>query len=405
MDYLQKLKKYNQEHLLRFKDELSSEQFLSLKKQIEDLNFDYLNQLNAKQEKTNHIITPINVLNIKQINQNKCKYEQIGINALKNGEVGVLLLAGGMGTRLGSDLPKGMYNIGVTKDLYIFECLFNNLKKVTSNLNIKIPFFIMTSQINDQATRKFLQEKNYFGYDPNYIRFFVQDMAPCVDFNGKIFLEAKDKVAVSPNGNGGWFNSLLNDQSARQLLIDSKIKYINFFGVDNVLVKMADPVFIGACIDGNFDVGTKVVKKQNPEEKVGVICNKDGKPSIIEYIDFPIELAKLTDDDGEYLYNYGTILNFLFKVDTLYSIKDKKLPLHIVTKKISFVNEKGESIKPEQPNGHKFEYLNVDMIEQANLCLPFEVEREKEFAPIKNKTGVDSVETARELLQKNGVII
>lgn len=405
MNYLEKLKKYNQEHLLKYSKELSKDEFAFLVNQIEKTDFNYLNELNAKNEKTDFTISPLKVLTIKEIEKNKCKYEQIGINAIKNGEVGILLLAGGMGTRLGSDLPKGIYNIGKTKDLYIFECLFNNLKKVTENLNVKIPFFIMTSEINDKVTRQFLKEKNYFGYDEKYIRFFVQEMAPCVDFNGKIFLEAKNRLATSPNGNGGWFNSLLKDDGARELLEQSKIKYINFFGVDNVLVKMADPVFIGATIAGNFEVGAKVVKKQFPEEKVGVICNKNGRPSVIEYMDFPQDLARLKGEDNEPLYNYGTILNFVFKIETLYRIKDNKLPLHIVTKKIPFIDENGNFIKPEQPNGHKFEYLNVDMIEQTNSCLPFEVEREKEFAPIKNKTGVDSVESARELLQKNGVIL
>ena len=403
MNYLEKLKKFNQEQLLKYSDELSKDEFALLANQIEKTDFNYLNELNAKNEKTDFTISPLKALTIKEIEMNKCKYEQIGINAIKNGEVGILLLAGGMGTRLGSDLPKGMYNIGKTKDLYIFECLFNNLKKVTERLNVKIPFFIMTSEINDKVTRQFLKEKNYFGYDENYIRFFVQEMAPCVDFNGKIFLEAKNRLATSPNGNGGWFNSLLKDDKARELLEQSKIKYINFFGVDNVLVKMADPVFIGATIAGNFEVGAKVVKKQFPEEKVGVMCNKNGRPSVIEYMDFPKELALLKGEYNEPLYNYGTILNFVFKIETLYRIKDNKLPVHIVTKKIPFIDENANFIKPEQPNGHKFEYLNVDMIEQTNSCLPFEVEREKEFAPIKNKTGVDSVESARELLEKNGV--
>ena len=405
MNYLDKLKKFKQEHLLKYKDELSKNEFNELIYQIETTDFDYLNNLN-KQTKSNITnISPLKVLTINEIEKNKCKYVQIGNQSLKNGEVGILLLAGGMGTRLGSDNPKGMYNIGKTRDLYIFECLFNNLKKVTDSLNIKIPFFIMTSELNDKITREFLENKKYFGYDKEFICFYKQDMAPCVDFNGKILLESKFKLATSPNGNGGWFNSLLKDKKAKQLLEKSKIKYINLFGVDNVLAKMADPSFVGATILGNYDVGAKVVKKQFPEEKVGVVCKKNGKPSIIEYIDFPLELANKTDKNKEPVYNYGTILNFLFKVDVLYNIKDKKLPLHIVTKKIPYINEKGILVKPEEPNGNKFEYLNVDMIENTNTCLPYEVIRENEFAPIKNKIGVDSVESAKLLLEKNGIVL
>lgn len=403
MEALEKVKKYNQEHLLKYKDELSDDEFSELIKQIGNTDFSYLDELNQTNKTQELNISPLEALTIDKINANKSTYEQVGINALKNGEVGVLMLAGGMGTRLGSDLPKGMYNIGKTHNLYIFECVFNNLKNVTEKLNVKIPFFIMTSELNDEATRKFLKEKNYFGYDANFIRFFVQDMAPCVDFNGKVFLAEKNKLATSPNGNGGWFNSLLNNKDAKQLLEDSKIKYINFFGVDNVLVKMADPSFIGATILGDYECSAKVVKKQYPEEKVGVVCKVNGKPSVVEYMDFPPEMANLKDKNNEPLYNYGTILNFMFKLDVLYKIKDNKLPLHIVTKKISYIDDNGEHIKPEEPNGNKFEYLNVDLIQETNSCLVYEVEREKEFAPIKNKTGIDSVESAQALLTKNGI--
>lgn len=402
---MEKIKKYNQEQLLKYKDELTSEEYNNLLNQIERTDFSYLDNLNQSSEKAQMDISPLKALTLVEINNNKSEYEKIGEKALKSGEVGVLLLAGGMGTRLGSDLPKGMYNIGINKDLYIFECVFNNLKKVTDKLNVKIPFFIMTSEINDKPTREFLKQKNYFGYDEKYIRFFVQDMAPCVDFNGKIFLEAKNRLATSPNGNGGWFNSLLKDKDAKQMLEESKIKYINFFGVDNVLAKMTDPAFVGATILGDYECSAKVVKKQYPEEKVGVMCNKNGRPSVVEYMDFPVELANQKDENGEAVYNYGTILNFIFRVDVLYKIKDNKLPMHIVTKKIPYINESGEYVKPEEPNGHKFEFLNVDLIEQTSSCLVYEVEREKEFAPIKNKTGVDSVDSARELLVKNGVDI
>lgn len=405
MQVLEKIKKYNQQQILRYKDELTDKEYDELLKQVDDTDFSYLDELGKEKQEQSINISPLEVLTIDKINTNKAIYKQAGTNALKNGEVGVLMLAGGMGTRLGSDLPKGMYNIGKTRDLYIFECVFNNLKNITEKLNIKIPFFIMTSELNDYPTRKFLKEKKYFGYDKNYIRFFVQDMAPCVDFNGKIFLAEKNKIATSPNGNGGWFNSLLKDKDAKQLLEESKIKYINFFGVDNVLVKMADPSFIGATILNDYECSAKVVKKQYSEEKVGVMCNKNGRPSVVEYMDFPPELANLKNEKGEAVYNYGTILNFMFKVDVLHRIKDNKLPLHIVTKKISYINDKGEHIKPEEPNGHKFEYLNVDLIQETNSCLVYEVEREKEFAPIKNKTGVDSVESAQELLIKNGIYL
>ena len=313
-----------------------------------------------------------------------------------------MLLAGGMGTRLGSDSPKGMYNIGKTKDVFIFQRLVENLLEVVNVCKKPIPFFIMTSEKNHDATINFFENHNYFGYNPEYVKFFVQEMAPCCDLSGKILLEEKFKVATSPNGNGGWFNSLLKNNEAKKMLEDYNIKWLNIFAVDNVLQKIADPTFIGATISGNYEIGAKVIRKVDPYEKVGVMCNKNGRPSIIEYIDLSDEMANETDKNGERVYNFGVILNYLFNVDLLYKIKDKNLPIHVVTKKVEFIDNFGNKIKPETPNAHKFEMLCVDMIEFANSCLPFEVVREEEFAPIKNKTGVDSVESAQALLEKNG---
>lgn len=396
-----KLKKLNQEHLLKFSKELNKEEKKALKNQIKELDFSYLEAL-GQEEASKGEITPIKAMTLSEIEENKAKFEEIGLKALQNQEVGVLLLAGGMGTRLGSDNPKGMYNIGKTKDVFIFQRLIENLLDVVEKCGKPIPFFIMTSEKNHEATVNFLEEKNYFGYDKNFVRFFVQEMAPCVDLNGKVLLEEKGRVATSPNGNGGWFNSLLKNPEAKAMFEKYNLKWLNIFAVDNVLQRIADPVFIGATLSGDYEIGSKVIRKVDPYEKVGVMCNKNGKPSIIEYIDLTDEMAVETDENGERVYNFGVILNYLFNVELLYQIKDKNLPIHVVTKKVEYVDDNGEVVKPTEPNAHKFEMLCVDMIEFASSCLPFEVVREKEFAPIKNKTGVDSVESAQALLEKNG---
>ena len=406
MNYLEKLKKYNQNHLLKFENELSEEEKAALHKQIEELDFSYLEQLcikNSKEEKI--VVSPIKAMTLDQIKLDKEKYERIGLEALKNGEVAALLLAGGMGTRLGSDKPKGMYNIGKTKNVYIFQRLFENLLEVVEKCGKPVPFFIMTSEKNDKDTRDFLESKNYFGYDKNYVKFFVQEMAPCVSLDGKILLEEKGKIATSPNGNGGWFSDLMKNEETREFLEKSNVKWINFFAVDNVLQRIADPVFIGATLDGGYQVGAKTIRKVDPYEKVGVMCKKNGRPSVIEYIDLTEEMAHQTDEDGERVYNFGVILNYIFNLNLLKEIKDKKIPVHVVTKKVECIDEEGMAVKPEQPNAHKFEMLNVDLVEFADSCLTFEVEREKEFAPIKNKTGVDSVESAQALLEKNGYVL
>jgi len=402
MNYIEKLVKYKQEHLLQFEDELTNKQKEKLHNQIEGLDFSYLEELNKTKETSKTTITPIKAITCDEIDTNKSKFEQVGMDALKKQKVGALLLAGGMGTRLGSDNPKGMFNIGKTKDVYIFQRIFENLLDIVKVCGKPIPLFIMTSEKNNDITIEFIKSHNFFGYDPNYVKFFVQDMAPCVSLIGKILMENKHTIATSPNGNGGWFNSLLNNNEAKQMLQKFNIEWLNVFAVDNVLQKVADPLLIGATISGNYQIGTKVIRKVDPYEKVGVMCNKDGHPSIIEYIDLTEEMALATDEKGERLYNFGSILNHLFNVELLFKIKDKKLPVHVVTKKVDHIDENGKLINPETPNAHKFEMLCVDMIEFANTCLPFEVQREKEFAPIKNKTGVDSVESAQALLELNG---
>jgi UDP-N-acetylglucosamine/UDP-N-acetylgalactosamine diphosphorylase len=267
-----------------------------------------------------------------------------------------------------------------------------------------VPLYIMTSEKNNKDTTEFLKEKNYFGYNPEYIRFFIQDMAPSVDFDGKIYMESRSRISLSPNGNGGWFSSLVR----AGLLDDIKekgVEWINVFAVDNVLQRIADPSFIGAVIKSGLQSGSKVVSKAAPEEKVGVLCLEDGKPSIVEYYEMTDEMRTLLNDKGELAYKYGVILNYLFNVEKLEEICNQKLPVHIVDKKIPYMDENGNYIVPTSPNGHKFETLVLDMIHMQDSCLAYEVVREKEFAPVKNATGVDSVDSARELLKANGIEI
>ena len=186
---------------------------------------------------------------------------------------------------------------------------------------------------------------------------------------------------------------------------DEGIEWLNIFAVDNVLQRIADPCFVGAVLKKNCAVGAKVVRKNAPDEKVGVMCLEDGRPSIVEYYELSEEMMNARDENGDPAYNFGVILNYLFRVADLEKMAAGSLPLHIVEKKIPFLDANGNLVKPEEPNGYKYENLVLDMIHKLDSCLPFEVVREREFAPIKNKTGVDSVESARALLEKNGVIL
>ena len=227
-------------------------------------------------------------------------------------------------------------------------------------------------------------------------------MAPACDHDGKVFLETPSKVSVSPNGNGGWFLSMMRTGVLDKVKA-AGIEWLNLFAVDNVCQRICDPVFIGATLIEGRTIGAKVVRKNHPDERVGVMCLEDGRPSIIEYYELTDELRDTLDERGERVYNFGVILNYLFNVAEQEEIANTSLPYHVVEKKIPYLGDGGETIKPEAPNGYKFEQLVLDMIHLGKSCLPFEVVREYEFAPVKNKEGVDSVESARELLKKNGV--
>lgn len=393
-----KIKDTNQKYL----GQLLGKQIPSrLEAQLEGMDWSYLDMIHEKEQKRGSF-APLGAMELAEIEARKAEFKAIGLEAVRSCKVGAILLAGGQGTRLGFDKAKGMFNIGVNKELYIFEQLIANLKKVTDEAGAWVPLYIMTSEKNDAQTRGFFEEHAFFGYDPSFVKFFVQEMVPAVDFDGNVLMEASDSLAMSPNGNGGWFKSM--QKAGLQTDIEEKgIEWLNVFAVDNVLQQIADPVFVGATIQSGRVSGAKVVKKADPYERVGALCLEDGKPSIVEYYELTPEMAEAVDEKGTLLYGFGVILNYLFRVDKLMDIVESKLPLHIVEKKVPYLDESGRMIAPTEPNAYKFETLILDMVYMMDDCLSFEVDRSREFAPVKNATGVDSVETARALLAQNGI--
>ncbi len=401
----EKLAALGQSHLLRWYDTLTEHEQDALLAQIDDLDPHLLEVFAAHHsqgEAQRGKLEPLGALTLSEIYDHREAYETAGLDAIRQGKVGAVLLAGGMGTRLGFDKPKGMYNMGLTRELCIFECLVNNLLEVVDRAGAYVPLFIMTSEKNDEDTRAFFKEMNYFGYNAEYVHFFVQEMAPAVDKDGKILLEEKGRIATSPNGNGGWFSSMVK-AGLLPLLKREGIEWLNVFAVDNVLQRIADPCFVGATILSGCTSGSKVVSKADPEERIGVLCLEDGTPSIVEYYEMTEEMVTRREPDGRLSYNYGVILNYLFRTDCLEQMVGSNMPIHVVEKKVPYIDENGDPVKPESPNACKFETLVLDMVHMQEKCLSFEVDRQREFAPVKNAEGVDSVETARELLRLNGV--
>ncbi|MDE7181514.1 MAG: UTP--glucose-1-phosphate uridylyltransferase [Clostridia bacterium] len=395
------LSQRGQSQLLDYYDELTESERELLLNDIENLNFSVIKNIDKQDSKKKTKLRPVPAASLQDISRRRMQYEAVGYKMLEEKKVGAVLLAGGQGSRLGFDKPKGMFNIGETRFLSIFEQQMNNIKEVTDKTGRYFPLFIMTSFKNNDDTVKFFKDNDYFGYPSDRVHFYIQDTEPACDFDGKIFLDEKYRVSLSPNGNGGWYSSLING-GLNRIIEREGIEWLNVYGVDNVLQRICDPAFIGATVLSRCNCSAKVVSKTCPEERVGVLCEENGKPTIVEYYEMPPELAKKREKNGELTFRYGVTLNYLFNVNALNNTLFGKLPYHLAKKAIPHI-ENGEKVTPTEPNGYKFETLVVDMVKLMGSCLAYEVERDNEFAPVKNMTGADSVDTARALLKKNGV--
>lgn len=387
-----------QEHLLSGFSRLNESEKSELLNEISMIDWSILEEKKIEREGD---VQPIFGLSRKDILARYPEFEEAGSELLRAGKVAAVMLAGGMGTRLGSSAPKGTFDMGLTRPLYIFECQINNLLEVTTKYAARVPLLIMTSDKNDSATKAFLKEHGYFGYPQEDICFFKQDLAPSTDFEGKILLEARGKLALSPNGNGGWYSSMRR-AGLTEVMRARGVEWYNVFAVDNVLQRMADPVFVGATHLSGEPCGAKTVKKNDPHERVGVLCKRGGLPDIIEYYELDEELANAKNGQGELLYADGVILNYLFRASSLEEVVGSEFPVHRAKKRVPYFDGE-KTVSPECENAYKYETLILDMVRLLGGCIAFEVVREREFAPVKNATGIDSVETARELLEKNGV--
>jgi UDP-N-acetylglucosamine pyrophosphorylase len=304
-------------------------------------------------------------------------------------------MAGGQGTRLGHNGPKGTYEIGLESHKSIFELLCDTLKKASSNFEIKIPWYIMTSRENNKETVEFFEKNNYFNYGKENIKFFIQTELPMVDEEGKILLEEKWKIKKASDGHGGIFKSMYE----KGIIDDMKnkgIKWIFINGVDNILANMVDDLLLGIAIDKNVLVAAKSIVKSYPEEKVGVFCKKNGKPSVVEYTEITKEMSEERDENGELKFGESHILSNLFNIEALIKMKENNFQYHVAHKKANYIKN-GELIKPTEPNAYKFESFLFDAFELLDDIVIMRVKREDEFAPIKNAQGVDSPETAKKL--------
>uniref|UniRef100_A0A915HP38 UDP-N-acetylglucosamine diphosphorylase n=1 Tax=Romanomermis culicivorax TaxID=13658 RepID=A0A915HP38_ROMCU len=298
-----------------------------------------------------------------------------GLEAIAKSQVAVILMAGGQGTRLGVPYPKGMYKVGLPSGKSLFQLQaerilrLQNLAKLSYPEKIpSIPWYIMTSEATKATTQRFFEENSYFGLDRHNIVFFEQGLMPCFDFDGNILLESKRRIALSPDGNGGLYEALIKSGALKDLS-ERKTKYIHAYCVDNILVRVADPIFVGFCIENDADCGNKVVEKKVPNEPIGVVCHIDSVgPCVVEYSEMPKELTEEREEDNRLIFRAGNIANHFFTVDFLDDVCNNHiddLPYHVANKKIPCIDLNGERIEPVVPNGIKLEKFVFDVFPLA----------------------------------------
>lgn len=403
-DMIQRLITAGQEHLAAHYDTLTAAEQETFLRQLASLDLTLPAYAVGENNNTRGTFSPLQAVTAEEAREDRAFHEALGLAAIRRGEVAAVLLAGGQGTRLGYDAPKGFFNVGITREMSLFSLHFANIARHAAAAGRSIPFLIMTSKFNHEQTADFLRQHDYFGYPAEDVILFPQEMAVCTDFEGKILLARRGVIAESPNGNGGWFGSIEKAGLLPELQRRG-VRWLNVFSVDNALQQIADPGFIGAVLAKGCESGAKVVAKADPDERVGILCLEDGRPSIVEYYEATEEMRTLRDANGSLQYRYGVILNYLFSMERLPAVRDARLPVHRAAKKIPYMDANGEIVTPTEPNGYKYETLALDMVRLQSNCLPYEVLREKEFAPIKNKEGADSPVTARALLEGAGFVL
>uniref|UniRef100_A0A182IVX3 UDP-N-acetylglucosamine diphosphorylase n=1 Tax=Anopheles atroparvus TaxID=41427 RepID=A0A182IVX3_ANOAO len=407
------LYKWNQDHLLKFWDELTEDNRDSLLNCLEhsvdcaSLDEAFRRAMataTSAKEDLNELLQPIAkelLLSVADASETELNdLRRIGLEQVRDGKVGVILLAGGQGTRLGSTAPKGTFNVGLPSGKSLFQMQAERIRKLQQLAGGSgcIRWYIMTSEHTHTETLEYFRANRYFGLPEEQVRLFRQRSVPCVDFEGRILLDEKWKVATAPDGNGGIYRAL-KDEGILDELEREGVLYLHAHSVDNILIKVADPVFIGYCVRKQADCGVKVIEKVHPDEAVGVVCEVNGKYQVVEYSELSSETANRRNPaDGKLTFNAGNICNHFFTAEFLRRIAETMMPLHVAKKKIPFVDTAtGERCKPSTPNGIKMEKFIFDVFPLAERFVALEGRREEEFSALKNadSAGIDCPSSVR----------
>ena len=402
----QQLSAIGQQSVLRFYDALDPAGRAKLEGQLRHLDADTLRDLvegyvkHKPEVAIPRDIQPVQAYPRQPRPEQRALYQQAearGRELLKQGKIGAFLVAGGQGTRLGYDGPKGEYPVTPIRNKPLFQVFAEQLLAYSRDFGRVIPWYVMTSDINDGPTRAFFAKHNHFGYSPADVIFFQQGMMPAFAFDGTMLLADKDSLALSPDGHGGSLRALERSGA----LADMKrrgVEHLSYFQVDNPLVHTIDPLFLGLHDLTGSEMSSKTIPKANALEKVGNFCVADGVLQVIEYSDLPEELARQTNPDGSLRFNAGSIAIHALRVTFVERLNhggQLKLPWHRAEKKVPYVDEKGQPVKPEKPNAVKLEQFVFDAIPLAANAIVYETDRAEEFSPVKNAEGADSPATCR----------
>jgi UDP-N-acetylglucosamine/UDP-N-acetylgalactosamine diphosphorylase len=393
--------------LLRFAGRLSRDERAALERQIEEIDFDLIARLYRQSVEPaikidRNKISPIPVVELPQTEQQIAEWKEadrIGREALAAGRCGVLLVAGGQGSRLGFEAPKGMFPIGAVRNTTLFEIFASKIKECGRQADRRIPWYIMTSPTNRDQTEQFFKENSYFGLRSDDVVFFVQGTMPAVSKEtGEVLLAKPGEIFTSPNGHGGTLLALKKEGILADMA-KRGVDLVDYFQVDNPLVKVLEPAFLGLHLLKESEFSAKVVRKVDPKEKVGLVVDYDGKPTVIEYSDLPNDLANERSPSGGLEYWPGSIAIHVFNRGFLERVADA-LPYHIAHKTVPYIDDDGNLVTPKSPNAVKFEMFIFDSMPMAKRVAIVETDREDEFAPVKNASGADSPETVRAALAR-----
>lgn len=389
-----------QQHVFAFWDELSEAQRRGLLDQLRQIDFQLLGKLikliDAAPSGSKGIApAPIESADAER----RERLARVGWDALKAGEVACLVVAGGQGTRLGWDAPKGTYPVGPVSEKPLFQLFAEQLRTTSGEVARTIPWYVLTSSLNRATTEQFFAENDHFGLAAGQVGFLQQKDLPNTDPHGLLLMAAKDRVAVSPNGHGGVFQAL-RDEGVLDALARDGVEQLFYFQVDNPLCRVPDPVFLGAHIEGKAEASTKVVIKEDPAEKIGLIALRDGKTTVVEYSEMSEEEQQARDPDGQLTYRGGNTAIHVFDVAFLRGLVDRsyELAYHVAKKKVPCVDATGAPVEPSEPNAIKFETFIFEVLSEAERHVAFEVERAEGFEPLKNAEGPYSPATVRQAI-------